>query len=272
MSRPDTSPWISGLLAPKPVITPIRLIDGSSAGLKKDLSDSICLEATYVMDSNLNSTDAHRSAGARVMIELAGMPRSGKDTVIGLLSSRLRNAGYRMEVVEESARLCPFDKHDHFAFTRWGLHRIMNRILEWQHAPRPVETHIALLNRGLFDASAFFELLAYQGAMPKRDLQIISDYIRAGSVAQSIGRIFLLMIPPELAMFRDKKAGRVRVTGRVMNRKTLSELRRCYYNLALDPYWAQRLTIIEAETLTPFDVADSIWSSVVEVGERAHLR
>lgn len=100
-----------------------------------------------------------RKAGrSPIVVEFAGLPKSGKTTVISQIHTFLRRCGFRAEVVIERASVCPIRDKKHSSFNTWTSCTALSQLLDkTQVPPRPDDPEILILDRGLFDAVLWLE-------------------------------------------------------------------------------------------------------------------
>ena len=98
-----------------------------------------------------------------VFVEFSGSPKSGKSTCIEIVRHFFRR--HRIKVLapaEGASRRTPYYlKDDLMAFNTWSASYALMHVLEGLHGSDRYA--LAILDRGLFDALAWFELLAQQG-------------------------------------------------------------------------------------------------------------
>ena len=98
-----------------------------------------------------------------VFVEFSGTPKSGKSTCIEIVRHFFRRLGYNVLAPAEGAsRRTPYYLKDHLmAFNTWSASYALMHILEGLHGSDSYD--LAILDRGLFDALAWFEKLAAGG-------------------------------------------------------------------------------------------------------------
>ncbi len=96
-------------------------------------------------------------------VEFAGTPKAGKSTCIDIVSHFFRRTGFHVLAPAEGAsKRTPFYlKKDWIAFNTWSACYALQHVLEGAHSGEPY--NIVMLDRGLFDALAWFEFLRMTG-------------------------------------------------------------------------------------------------------------
>ena len=94
-----------------------------------------------------------------LFVEFAGTPKSGKSTCIDTVNHFFRRLGYKVLAPTEGAskRTPYYLKDDLVAFNAWSATYALTHILEGRFGSD--QYHLVIMDRGLFDALAWFELL-----------------------------------------------------------------------------------------------------------------
>lgn len=157
------------------------------------------------------------------IIEFAGMPRSGKTTIVKALCQRLNNAN----LYPERFDLVPYKKEDGFEYNFWYAKyciKRLNKIVSHKG------TH--LFDRGIIDRIAFGNALASYGKFTKTQLEkylvLLEPYIDYEDL------VFIINISPEVSLI-NAKSGKKNITRDLEFLKYLhssySNLRTIYKNL-----------------------------------------
>jgi deoxyadenosine/deoxycytidine kinase len=90
------------------------------------------------------------------IIELFGLPKTGKTTIANSLKVQLQSQGKNVEIVKERASICPIKDKLHPSFNFWTAISFMKEYIEANE--KGVEYLIA--DRGIFDAYVWVNLLS----------------------------------------------------------------------------------------------------------------
>ena len=95
-----------------------------------------------------------------IIIEFAGVPKSGKTSTIGQIYNFFKRCGFRVQVVVERASVCPIRDKKHFTFNVWTASTTLAQILQnTQEPPRSDDPDILILDRGLFDSVCWLTMM-----------------------------------------------------------------------------------------------------------------
>jgi len=180
---------------------------------------------------------AERFYGARkpVMFEFAGFPKAGKTSTANALQAFLKRCGFRVEIVNERASLCPIRDQTHSNFNVWAACRVaplyaacttLAQILEKTHNPPGFDDpDILILDRGLFDALCWLRLMERLERIRPEERKVIESFLRLADWRKRISAVFVMTASPEDAMQREKGLLPVeRREGSIMNKKVLARM------------------------------------------------
>lgn len=161
-------------------------------------------------------------------IEFSGTPKSGKSTCIDIVSHFFRRTGFRvMSPTEGASRRTPrFLKDDWFAFNVWSASYALTQVLEGLNSPE--NYHIAILDRGLFDALAWFELLEQRGEVSNDDCKRVQDFLMIEKWRNVIDCVFLFSADADTSLERENADKLIDEPGRAMNPEAINELNDAY--------------------------------------------
>ena len=190
--------------------------------------DDLRTKAEAVLE-NLGSSPRERP----VFVEFSGSPKSGKSTCIEIVAHffrRVRSNGERFNVLaptEGASRRTPyFLRDDLVAFNTWSASYALTHILEGlYHSDR---YHLAILDRGLFDALAWFHLLESRGEISSGDRDRVQDFLQISHWRSVVDAVFLFTADPDTSMERENADKLIAEPGRAMNPETLSRLNQAY--------------------------------------------
>ena len=163
-----------------------------------------------------------------VFVEFSGTPKSGKSTCIDIVSHFFRRVGFNVLAPTEGAsRRTPYYlRNDLVAFNTWSASYALTHILEGLH--HSDRYHLAILDRGLFDALAWFQLLEMRGDIVPADKQKVQDFVLIGHWREVIDSVFLFTADPDTSMNRENADKLIEEHGRAMNPEFLDNLNPAY--------------------------------------------
>lgn len=175
-----------------------------------------------------------------MIIEFAGLPRSGKSTSMNAARDYFSRRGNIVRVAGEAARLCPFGSQRRVEIACWAANCALNAVLGASLDTDPKT--LTLQDRGLFDALAFFRLLEKEDLISKNILSSFEGYFADPRWTELVDLVILFDVEPEVVLERDI-AQRVAeqlhaedrdfkgLPGVITNKSTLEDLRDCYEEL-----------------------------------------
>ncbi len=168
-------------------------------------------------------------AGSRpLFVEFAGSPKSGKSTCIDIVSHFFKRLDYRILAPTEGAskRTPYYLKRDLVAFNTWSASYALTHIIEGQHHSDPYD--IAILDRGLFDALAWFEKLQADNKISLQDKSRIHQFLLIDRWRSLIDLVFLFQADPKTSLERELRDKLITEEGMAMNETFLSSLGTAY--------------------------------------------
>jgi cytidyltransferase-like protein len=160
-----------------------------------------------------------------IVVEFSGMPKAGKDRLIGAIEYHFRRSAYRVWTLDESARRCPFDKAHHLEYTAWGLFSILQQILEEVYVSK---YDLVLVNRGPHDAEVFIEVLKQKGDASEAEATALKQVASLGCFRSIVDILVVCMCSPSESLAREQKDRIVYSEGRIVNPEVLGMLYREY--------------------------------------------
>lgn len=170
-----------------------------------------------------------------VFVEFAGTPKSGKSTCIEIVRHFFRRLDYNVLAPAEGAsRRTPYyfkAKGDLIAFNTWSASYALMHVLEGLHGPDQYD--LAILDRGLFDALAWFDLLATDRSTSERSIsdQVrdqVQDFLQIEYWRSAIDAVLLFTTDPKTAMEREEDDKLISEPGQAMNLEFLADLNGAY--------------------------------------------
>lgn len=159
------------------------------------------------------------------IIELFGLPRTGKTTGIKAVKEYLKGKGYSVRVISERASVCPIDDKLHPFFNYWTSISLMKEYVE----ANDKKIDFILADRGIFDAYVWVNLLNKGG-----EKSIESDFLNLVSqnfIISNYYETFYFNSDLDTIMKREYERQVNRHTGRIMNTKTLDGYSKSFSNI-----------------------------------------
>ena len=209
-----------------------------------------------------------------VFVEFAGTPKSGKSTCIDAINHFFRRVGYKVLAPTEGAskRTPYYLKENLVAFNAWSATYALTHILEGRYGAD--EYHLVIMDRGLFDALAWFELLRNRGLVTESECSTIQDFLLVGHWRRFVETVFLFKTDPAKSLKRENRDKLIREPGQAMNPEFLVGLNQAYdairskYSLHF-----RQLHIVDTGTgqnTTPQSTAFEVAEKIMELmGQRA---
>jgi thymidylate kinase len=163
-----------------------------------------------------------------VFVEFSGTPKSGKSTCIDIVSHFFRRVGFNVLAPTEGAskRTPYYLRNDLVAFNTWSASYALTHILEGLH--HSDKYHLAILDRGLFDALAWFQLLESNSQISNEVRETVQDFILVENWRSVIDAVFLFSADSLTAMKRENEDKLISEPGRAMNPDFLDGLNQAY--------------------------------------------
>ena len=166
-----------------------------------------------------------------LFVEFAGTPKSGKSTCIDTVNHFFRRLNYKVLAPTEGAskRTPYYLKDDWVAFNTWSATYALTHILEGLHGTD--KYNLVIMDRGLFDALAWFELLRGRGEIKSEDCDTIQRFLMVGHWQQLVDVVFLFQTDPETSLERENRGKLIEEPGRAMNPQALQTLNKAYQTI-----------------------------------------
>lgn len=181
--------------------------------------DRLSHHAERVLD--LCSNQARRP----FVLELAGTPKAGKTSTMGVLRDFLKDKGFRVSVMRERAADCPIAMKGHFFFNAWTSATMLAQVL----AHHDTDAQIVLLDRGFFDALVWLELQDRRHQLTPEEKETFEGFMLLERWRKLTDLTVLLLADPDKAMERENIGRLLPRTGSIMNKEFLAT-----YNNVID--------------------------------------
>lgn len=161
-------------------------------------------------------------------VEFAGTPKSGKSSNIDIVQHFFRRVGFSVLAPSEGAskRTPRYLKSDWPAFNTWTASYALMQVVEGLHDP--AQHQISILDRGLFDALAWFELMKSKGDIDEEFADRAQKFVTISRWRGVIDRVVLFRVDPEVSLSRENAQTLIDDEGQAMNPQILSDLNHAY--------------------------------------------
>ena len=195
--------------------------------MTRNVSDDDLSKLRADAESVLKGLEANQQAKP-FFIEFSGTPKSGKSTCIDSVSHFFRRLGFRvLSPTEGASRRTPRYLRDNlFRFNIWSASYALTHILEGLSSPE--KHHIAILDRGLFDALVWFQLLSDRGEISLVDMKKVHEFFLINEWVDVVDSVFLFQADPKTSLERENADKLVSDPGTAMNPDTLEQLNLAY--------------------------------------------
>jgi predicted NUDIX family phosphoesterase len=167
-----------------------------------------------------------RTAKRPLIIEFSGSPKSGKTTVIGVLSLFFRRNNFRVETFTERASISPIaNRKGHPDFNVWVSCASLQGLIESMEK----DIDLLILDRGLFDALAWNRLLARTGQITPQEAETIEAFFAMDRWTRMVDLVCVMTCDPATSIEREYANQLTRKRGTIMEASILEQL-----NLAMD--------------------------------------
>ena len=163
-----------------------------------------------------------------LFVEFAGTPKSGKSTCIDTVNHFFRRSGYKVLAPTEGAskRTPYYLKDDLVSFNTWSATYALTHILEGRFGADNYQ--LVIMDRGLFDALAWFELLKAKSSITDAECSTIQNFLLVGHWRELIDIVFLFKTDPKTSLERENRDKLIEEPGLTMNPSFLQELNEAY--------------------------------------------
>jgi hypothetical protein len=167
------------------------------------------------------------------VVEFAGLPRAGKSGCIASVEHLLRRNGFSVLTPFEGAGRAPEHlKDDLVAYNAWTALYAIQQILEGSSRSQKDSRRqfdVVLLDRGLFDATAWLHLFEARGQLEDAEhRETFTDFLRLRKWLSLVRQVFVFFCSPPTALERELRGKISAKPGRVVSPEFLGELRAAY--------------------------------------------
>ena len=180
------------------------------------------------LQSKAIKTRALLSGCRPLFVEFAGTPKSGKSTCIDTVNHFFRRSGYKvLAPTEGTSKRTPYYLKDNLvSFNVWSATYALTHILEGRFGSDQYD--LVIMDRGLFDALAWFELLRQKKDISSEECSAIQQFLLVDHWRDLVDVIFLFQTDPETSLERENYNKLIQEPGRAMNPEFLRDLNTAY--------------------------------------------
>ncbi|MFA6729433.1 MAG: hypothetical protein WCR95_00340 [Eubacteriales bacterium] len=157
-----------------------------------------------------------------IVIEFSGSPKSGKTTCINSLELFLKRNGFKVEIVQERASVCPVADKKSPMFNIWTACMSITRMIA-SLEQKVVNCDVLILDRGIFDAFCWFNWLSSKKAISNANKAVIENFLSMDLLVNRIDIVFAFTATPDVSIEREYANLLTDKPGTIMSKKTLSE-------------------------------------------------
>lgn len=175
------------------------------------------------------------------IFEFAGMPKSGKTTVLRIIEHFLKGKGYRIQEFHGGGHYAPIDKNEIGSFNLYLAAKAIESLVVFSQIEKR-HPRILLMDRGIFDRCIWTKVLVERKEIKPSETEAILNFLTVPRLLERIDGVFLFVSSPQLCLEREAENKLIVRTGRVMNQDRLTALRSVSLNLA--KHYSNRLSHI----------------------------
>lgn len=197
--------------------------------------------------------------------EFAGLPKSGKTTIIECVRHFFRRNGFIVKNFNGHDRNVPIDKSDAFELNMTLASHAVEYINTSYVADSKFTIHF--LDRGIFDRSVFTEKLRRERKISNNEAEIITQFLLMERNCKIIDGLFVFVVDPETSLIREYSKTLIPAPGRVMNINYLNELKLTLldcYDINKSKFKKHELILTDNNTFqqTGLYIAKQIWQII----------
>ena len=160
------------------------------------------------------------------IFEFAGMPKSGKTTILRIIMSFLKAKGFRVSEYEfhGGGHYAPIDKKDISSLNFFLAANAIEALMVFS-AGEKKHSRIFFLDRGIFDRCIWTKVLVEKGNISTAEGNTMLNFLTMPQLVNRMDGTFLFITSPKLSLKREAKNALIPRTGRIMNDSFLTTLR-----------------------------------------------
>lgn len=153
-----------------------------------------------------------------LIIELYGLPKSGKTTIINSIALFLRRNEIATKVITERASVCPLKDKKSIFFNVWTGCMALTNILETIDSG---SYQVIILDRGIYDSIVWLNVLREGNRYLDSEIEIIKNFFMMKRWQEKIDMVIYLKTTIDKAIEREFKDLLTDIQGSIMNQDML---------------------------------------------------
>lgn len=154
------------------------------------------------------------------VIEFMGLPKSGKTTVIRLLSHYLRRNSINCYIVFERASVCPIKGKQSLSFSIWNACSSLLKVLETSNEPQKT---VIIFDRGIFDALVWMKTFSQINGIKTEEFETFIKFFTNQRWINHIDLLIHLKTTVEQSLLRENDDVLIDKPGSIMNFEVLKD-------------------------------------------------
>lgn len=157
------------------------------------------------------------------IIELFGLPKTGKTTTAIAVNKHLQQLGYKIDIIKERASVCPLSDKLHPGFNYWTSISLFKAYLE----ANDKGFDFVIADRGIFDAFVWVNYLATvinEQTVKQEFLHLVQQNFILSNYFMS----FYFTANTDIILNREFQRQVERKYGKIMNPETLNQYKKSY--------------------------------------------
>ncbi len=185
-----------------------------------DANDLKVIGELEAQAEQIKETLRNRGAKRPFTIEFSGAPKAGKTRAISVLELFLKRNGFKTEVFIERASVSPIRAKGHLYFNVWVSCASLQGALEALYR----DVDVFILDRGIFDALVWNELLVNTGKITNEEAKQVNDFFTMDRWTELIDLVFVMTCDPAVSIKREYADQLTTKRGTIMSETTLTHI------------------------------------------------
>ena len=140
-----------------------------------------------------------------LVFEFAGMPKSGKTTVLDIVSHYMRRMQIPAEEFHGGGRYAPIGKDALPELNLFLAATCLRRLVSFIGYPKGIGPKVYLLDRGPVDRLIFCDALLGTGRLTSAHVDTVDTMFRAPELAGAVTHTFVFVTSPRLSLEREER-------------------------------------------------------------------
>jgi thymidylate kinase len=157
-----------------------------------------------------------------IVIEFSGSPKAGKTSCINSLEIFLKRNGFRVEIIQERASVCPVANKVDPMFNVWTACMSISGMIGALEKKKAT-CDVLILDRGVFDALCWFHWLYSKNVFAEDRRKAVESFLVMDAFVKRIDIVFAFQVKPNISIDREYANLLTDKPGSIMNEKVLSE-------------------------------------------------